>query len=276
MDPVSVQAQGKLSSRALSILLAQALLPMVSTLDLTKAYIRIEQDIDQSCLVKQMLQDPNCPLETLILPLISYAQDDVAKKIKNILEGVGGNAKLKLLDLSGSDLKDANTMETFACLANTGCELNQLILRDCSLTDKGLTALIKSLEHNTTITHLDISGHDFNQKITVKGIQDLITAIKRQKLPNLQTITLPTGMPVQQQNINIALQRKPIITDKPRGSFFGKMLFFSKSSFRVPNRELRLSVPNTNILELSLPADNKDQRRHSASPARPRAGGSSS
>ncbi|XP_050957929.1 protein NLRC5 [Labeo rohita] len=120
--------------------------------------------------LSDLLQDPNCQLKTL--RFLGPAADEACQYVTGI---VGKNPLLlRELNLSGHELGDTRVNQIAALLQDKHCQLNTLILSDCSITEKGYKALASALRSNPShLIELDLTGNDPG-KSGVKLLNDLL------------------------------------------------------------------------------------------------------
>ncbi|KAI2647523.1 Ribonuclease inhibitor [Labeo rohita] len=130
--------------------------------------------------LSDLLQDPNCQLK--ILRFLGPAADEACQYVTGI---VGKNPLLlRELNLSEHELGDTRVNQIAALLQDKHCQLNTLILSDCSITEEGYKALASALRSNPShLIELDLTGNDPGQS-GVKELSDLLQD------PNCQLKTL--------------------------------------------------------------------------------------
>ncbi|XP_050956700.1 ribonuclease inhibitor-like [Labeo rohita] len=130
--------------------------------------------------LNDLLQDPNCQLKTL--RFLGPAADEACQYVTGV---VGKNPLLlRELNLSGHELGDARVNQITALLQDKHCQLNTLILSNCSITEEGYKALASALRSNPShLIELDLTGNDPGQS-GVKELNDLLQD------PNCQLKTL--------------------------------------------------------------------------------------
>ncbi|KAL0146948.1 hypothetical protein M9458_057887, partial [Cirrhinus mrigala] len=130
--------------------------------------------------LSDLLQDPNCQLKTL--RFLGPAADEACQYVTGI---VGKNPLLlRELNLSEHELGDTRVNQIAALLQDRHCQLNTLILSECSITEEGYKALASALRSNPShLIELDLTGNDPGQS-GVKELSDLLQD------PNCQLKTL--------------------------------------------------------------------------------------
>ncbi|XP_050957411.1 ribonuclease inhibitor, partial [Labeo rohita] len=130
--------------------------------------------------LNDLLQDPNSQLKTL--RFLGPAADEACQYVTGI---VGKNPLLlRELNLSEHELGDTRVNQIAALLQDKHCQLNTLILSDCSITEEGYKALASALRSNPShLIELDLTGNDPGQS-GVKELSDLLQD------PNCQLKTL--------------------------------------------------------------------------------------
>ncbi|XP_050958493.1 NACHT, LRR and PYD domains-containing protein 12-like isoform X40 [Labeo rohita] len=118
----------------------------------------------------KILQDQNCQLK--ILRFLGPAADEACQFVTGI---VGKNPLLlKELNLSEYELGYTRVNQIAALLQDKHCQLNTLILSDCSITEEGYKALASALRSNPShLIELDLTGNDPGQS-GVKELNDLL------------------------------------------------------------------------------------------------------
>ncbi|KAL1251930.1 hypothetical protein QQF64_019726, partial [Cirrhinus molitorella] len=130
--------------------------------------------------LNDLLQDPNCQLKTL--RFLHPAADEGSQYVTGIM---GKNPLLlRELNLSEHKLGDTRVKQIAALLQDKHCQLNRLILSDCSITEEGYKALASALRSNPShLIELNLSGNDPGQS-GMKELNDLLQD------PNCQLKTL--------------------------------------------------------------------------------------
>ncbi|XP_073700442.1 uncharacterized protein [Garra rufa] len=130
--------------------------------------------------LNDLLQDPNIHLKTL--RLLCPAADEA---YQNVIKIVGKNPLLlRELNLSELKLEGTHMEQIAALLKDKHCQLNTLILSNCSITEEGYKALASALRSNPShLIELDLTGNDPGQS-GVKELNDLLQD------PNCQLKTL--------------------------------------------------------------------------------------
>ncbi|KAI2650826.1 Ribonuclease inhibitor [Labeo rohita] len=120
--------------------------------------------------LSDLLQDPKCQLKTL--RFLDPAADEACQYVTGI---VGKNLLLlRELNLSEHELGDTRVNQIAALLQDKHCQLNTLILSDCSITEEGYKALASALRSNPShLIELDLTGNDPGQS-GVKELSDLL------------------------------------------------------------------------------------------------------
>ncbi|XP_067246747.1 protein NLRC3-like [Chanodichthys erythropterus] len=110
-------------------------------------------------------------LKTLRI-LQSPDADEACQYVREIL---GKNPLLlRELNLSGRKLGDTRVNQIAALLQDKHCEVNTLILSDCSITEEGYKALASALRSNPShLIELDLTGNDPGQS-GVKELNDIL------------------------------------------------------------------------------------------------------
>ncbi|ROL42714.1 NLR family CARD domain-containing protein 3 [Anabarilius grahami] len=118
-----------------------------------------------------LLQDPNCQLKTL--RFLSPAADEACRYVKTV---VGKNPLLlRELNLSERELGDTRVNQITALLQDKHCQLNTLILCECSITEKQCLILTSALKSNPShLRDLDLSEN----KIRNTGVNHLCDVLK--------------------------------------------------------------------------------------------------
>ncbi|XP_073699549.1 uncharacterized protein [Garra rufa] len=130
--------------------------------------------------LNDLLQDPNCQLKTL--RFLGPAADEACQYVTRI---VGKNPLLlRELNLSKRELGDTRVNQIAALLEDKHCQLNTLILSNCSITEEGYKALASALRSNPShLIELDLTGNDPGQS----GVKELNDVLQD---PNCQLKTL--------------------------------------------------------------------------------------
>ncbi|XP_060734434.1 uncharacterized protein LOC132851511 isoform X12 [Tachysurus vachellii] len=131
-------------------------------------------------LLTDLLQDPDCKLNTLRLlksPELEEACDSLTKVL-------GTNPLLQReLDLSG---KNSGVKQLSVLLKDSHCRTEKLMLKVCSITEEGCSALSSSLYLNPAhIREMDLSENKFGNS----GVQKLCVLLQHQSC-NLQILRL--------------------------------------------------------------------------------------
>ncbi|XP_073699586.1 uncharacterized protein [Garra rufa] len=130
--------------------------------------------------LNHLLQDPNCQLKTL--RFLGPAADEGCQYVTGI---VGKNPLLlRELNLSEHKLGDTRVNQISALLEDKHCQLNTLMLSNCSITEEGYKALASALRSNPShLIELDLTGNDPGQS----GVKELNHLLQD---PNCQLKTL--------------------------------------------------------------------------------------
>ncbi|XP_073699574.1 NACHT, LRR and PYD domains-containing protein 3-like [Garra rufa] len=121
--------------------------------------------------LNDLLQDPNCQLKTL--RFLGPAADEGFQYVNGIL---GKNPLLlRELNLSEHYLGDTEVNQISALLEDKHCQLNTLILCECSITEKQCLILTSALKSNPS--HLRELNLSWNQ-ITNTGVNHLCDVLK--------------------------------------------------------------------------------------------------
>nr|XP_042703007.1 NACHT, LRR and PYD domains-containing protein 3-like [Chrysemys picta bellii] len=119
----------------------------------------------------QGLKDPNCKLKTIVLSsckLSSAFPEDLSPKI------LFTNRSLEKLDLSANTLGDSGLKHLCEGLKHPHCNLQTLLLWQCSLTAACCGDLSAALSTNQSLTELELSGN----KLRDSGIKLLCEGLK--------------------------------------------------------------------------------------------------
>ncbi|XP_058616265.1 NACHT, LRR and PYD domains-containing protein 3-like isoform X2 [Onychostoma macrolepis] len=121
--------------------------------------------------LNDLLQDPNCQLKTL--RFLGPAADEACQYVTGI---VGKNPLLlRELNLSLHDLGDTRVNQMTALLQDKHCQLNTLILRVCSITEKQCLILTSALKSNPShLRELNLNGN----QIKNTGVNHLCDVLK--------------------------------------------------------------------------------------------------
>ncbi|KAK3505600.1 hypothetical protein QTP70_005036, partial [Hemibagrus guttatus] len=134
-------------------------------------------------LLTDLLQDPDCKLNTLRL----LKNPDAVKAIDVLKEVLGTNPLLQReLDLSGKIKGDSGVKQLSALLEDSHYRPETLMLKDCSITEEGCSALSSSFHSNPEhIREMDLSENKFGNS----GVQKLCALLQHQSC-NLQILSL--------------------------------------------------------------------------------------
>ncbi|XP_058242973.1 uncharacterized protein LOC131351571 [Hemibagrus wyckioides] len=134
-------------------------------------------------LLTDLLQDPDCTLNTLSL----LKSPDAVKACDSLTEVLGKNPLLQReLDLSGKIKGDSGVKQLSALLKDSHCRTETLMLKDCSITEEGCSALTSSFHSNPAhIREMDLSENKFGNS----GVQKLCALLQHQSC-NLQILRL--------------------------------------------------------------------------------------
>ncbi|KAK3548746.1 hypothetical protein QTP70_018779, partial [Hemibagrus guttatus] len=134
-------------------------------------------------LLTDLLQDPDCKLNTLRLLKSPAAQEgcDLLYRVLRV------NPLLQReLDLSGEIKGDSGVKQLSALLKDSHCRPETLMLKDCSITEEGCSALSSSFHSNPEhIREMDLSENKFGNS----GVQKLCALLQHQSC-NLQILRL--------------------------------------------------------------------------------------
>ncbi|XP_049428039.1 NACHT, LRR and PYD domains-containing protein 12-like isoform X3 [Epinephelus fuscoguttatus] len=123
-------------------------------LDLTGNDLR-DGDVTKLC---EFLAEPRCGLETLRLARCQFTERGCAALGSSLKSNP---AHLRVLDLTGNDLRDGGVTELCEFLAEPRCGLETLRLAGCQFTERGCAALGSSLKSNPAhLRVLDLTGND--------------------------------------------------------------------------------------------------------------------
>ncbi|KAK3570343.1 hypothetical protein QTP86_017717, partial [Hemibagrus guttatus] len=134
-------------------------------------------------LLTDLLQDPDCKLNTLRL----LKNPDAVKAIDVLKEVLGKNTLLQReLDLRGKIKGDSGVKQLSALLEDSHYRPETLMLKDCSITEEGCSALSSSFHSNPEhIREMDLSENKFGNS----GVQKLCALLQHQSC-NLQILSL--------------------------------------------------------------------------------------
>ncbi|KAK3505951.1 hypothetical protein QTP70_019265, partial [Hemibagrus guttatus] len=134
-------------------------------------------------LLTDLLQDPDCKLNTLRL----LKNPDAVKAIDVLKEVLGKNPLLQReLDLRGKIKGDSGVKQLSALLEDSHYRPETLMLKDCSITEEGCSALSSSFHSNPEhIREMDLSENKFGNS----GVQKLCALLQHQSC-NLQILSL--------------------------------------------------------------------------------------
>ncbi|XP_058616961.1 NACHT, LRR and PYD domains-containing protein 12-like isoform X2 [Onychostoma macrolepis] len=120
--------------------------------------------------LSDLLQDPNCQLKTL--RFLGPAADEACQYVTGI---VGENLLLlRELNLSERELGDTRVNQITALLQDKHCQLNKLILCNCSITEKQCLILTSALKSNPShLRELYLSWNELGDS-GVKHLSDLL------------------------------------------------------------------------------------------------------
>ncbi|KAL1250553.1 hypothetical protein QQF64_018349 [Cirrhinus molitorella] len=120
--------------------------------------------------LSDLLQDPNCQLKTL--RFLGPAADEGCQYVTGI---VGKNPLLlRELNLIGHELGDTGVNQIAALLQDKHCQLNTMILWDCSITEKQCVILTSALKSNPShLRELNLRGNKLGDS-GVKNLSDLL------------------------------------------------------------------------------------------------------
>ncbi|KAB5513556.1 hypothetical protein PHYPO_G00249090 [Pangasianodon hypophthalmus] len=132
-------------------------------------------------LLTDLLQDPDCKLTTMKL----LKSPDAEKACDFLTEVLGKNPLLQReLDLSGKI--NSGVKQLSALLEDSHCRPEKLMLKSCSITEEGCSALTSSFHSNPAhIQEVDLSENKFGNS----GVQKLCALLKHQPC-NLQILRL--------------------------------------------------------------------------------------
>ena len=125
--------------------------------------------------IGNLLQDPNCNLNTLMI----CWHDITNESVSIIVNGLIGNTKLKHLNLAGLGMP-GRSMERSSCdsivnlLQTPSCSLTDLSLNFCGINNELVTVIISSLRGNTKMKHLDLSGNSIGRS----GCESIATLLQ--------------------------------------------------------------------------------------------------
>ncbi|XP_072564380.1 NACHT, LRR and PYD domains-containing protein 3-like isoform X1 [Paramormyrops kingsleyae] len=125
-------------------------------------------------LLTDLLQDPDCTLETLRL----LKSDDAVKACDFLTKVLGKNPLLQTeLDLSGKILKDSEVKQLPALLEDSHCRPEKLTIKNSGITEEGCSALTLSFQSNPAhIRELDLSENKFENS----GVKELCALLQHQ------------------------------------------------------------------------------------------------
>ncbi|XP_018552943.1 protein NLRC3-like isoform X10 [Lates calcarifer] len=132
-------------------------------LDLSGNYLK-DSGVKELC---DFLKSPDCSLETLSLSEINCASLDSALKFSF--------SCLRVLELSGNDLKDSGVKELCGFLRSPDCKLKTLRLNDCSLSETNCASLASALKSNPShLRELELRGN----KLQDSGVEELCVFLR--------------------------------------------------------------------------------------------------
>ncbi|XP_049318884.1 NLR family CARD domain-containing protein 3-like isoform X1 [Astyanax mexicanus] len=150
---------------------------LASALKLNPSHLR-ELNLSQSKpgllgvkLLSEILEDPHCYLEKLLLRSCSLTEESCAVLASALSSN---SSKLKELDVGNNALQDSGVKALSAGLKNSHCKLEYLGLYYCSITEDGYAALASALKSNPS--HLRTLHLTLNDpgKCGVKMLSDLL------------------------------------------------------------------------------------------------------
>ncbi|XP_033991351.1 NLR family CARD domain-containing protein 3-like [Trematomus bernacchii] len=149
---------------------------LISALKFNHSHLR-DLDLSQNALkdsgvklLSDLLESPDCRLETLILQFCRLSEISWAALISALKLNP---SHLRDLDLNGNDLKDSGGKLLSDLLKSPDCRLEALRLERCSLSEISCAALISALKSNSYLRELDLSGNALKDS-DVKLLRDLL------------------------------------------------------------------------------------------------------
>ncbi|XP_078022620.1 NACHT, LRR and PYD domains-containing protein 12-like isoform X4 [Epinephelus lanceolatus] len=121
-------------------------------LDLTGNYL-IDGGVTKLC---EFLAEPRCGLETLRLADCQFTERGCAALGSSLKSNP---AHLRVLDLTGNDLRDGGVTELCEFLAEPRCGLETLSLKSCRLSAECCRSLTSALSSSSDLKELDLRGN---------------------------------------------------------------------------------------------------------------------
>ncbi|KAL7403656.1 hypothetical protein ABVT39_003388 [Epinephelus coioides] len=130
-----------------------------SSSDLKELVLSWNHLMDQGAeLLSDWLRKPQCRLKTLRLAHCKFTERGCAALGSSLKSNP---AHLRVLDLTGNDLRDSDVTKLCEFLAEPRCGLETLRLARCQFTERGCAALGSSLKSNPAhLRVLDLTGND--------------------------------------------------------------------------------------------------------------------
>ncbi|XP_075700099.1 NACHT, LRR and PYD domains-containing protein 12-like [Rhinoderma darwinii] len=127
--------------------------PSLKTLDLSDNRLEGSQFRD----LMSALSSPTCRIEELTLSCNGRVID---KSSIQLASTISKNQSLRKLNLCGSKLVGLLFIELMGYLSSPFCRIEELILRDASLTDRACAQLAMAIHDNQSLRKLDLSYND--------------------------------------------------------------------------------------------------------------------
>uniref|UniRef100_A0A3B1IVB5 Uncharacterized protein n=1 Tax=Astyanax mexicanus TaxID=7994 RepID=A0A3B1IVB5_ASTMX len=157
-----------------------------------------------------LLKDPHCRTEKIKLNNSRITEEECAALLSALCSNP---SHLVELDLSGSKVGNSG-VETFSqLLKNSEGKMKKLNLSDCSISEKGYSALASALKSNPSspLMELDLRGNDPGDK----GVK-LLTDLKEEKKCNLNILRLLKSSAAEKlcASLSKTLQTNPLLLTK--------------------------------------------------------------
>ena len=109
---------------------------------------------EEDCIIISELIAHN-ELETLWIGCNDLTSNSVA----SIMQGLLQNNTIQNLDISSSKFSEENSVSLASVLQQSDCQLKELNIQSCVITDEGATQLATALTHNHSLTELDMEDN---------------------------------------------------------------------------------------------------------------------
>ncbi|XP_049322618.1 NACHT, LRR and PYD domains-containing protein 12-like [Astyanax mexicanus] len=157
-----------------------------------------------------LLKDPHCRTEKIKLKDSRITEEECAALLSALCSNP---SHLVELDLSGSKVGNSGVETISQLLKNSEGKMKKLNLSDCSISEKGYSALASALKSNPTspLMELDLRGNDPGDK----GVK-LLTDLKEEKKYNLIILRLLKSPAAEKicASLSKILQTNPLLLTK--------------------------------------------------------------